>query len=171
MEDKIELSKVLNTHEELKEVALLYNNSINLENSKYLVSPSLKYALFNFNLFNLFKARLKNICYDIENLKKNLNNYKGKEIDVNEEKKRLDEASEVLRKFENESKETYDVYKVYLAKVSRKYDELNNISSKKIYVKSSEEIIFSRIKYYLMCEKYFLIYNDIITQLRSFFNN
>ena len=170
MEDKIQLDKVLSTYEELKEVALLYNNSINLEKSKYLISPSLKYALFNFNLFKVFKARLKDINNDIENIKKNLKAYKGKEIDINEEKKRLDEASEMLRKFENEAKETYDVYKVYLAKVARKYDELNNIASKKVYIKSSEEIIFSRIKYYLECEKYFLIYNDIINQLKNFFN-
>ena len=171
MEDKIELNKILNTYEELKEVALVYNNSINLENIKYLASPSLKYALYNLNLFEVFDARLKTIKFDIENIKKNLKNYKGKEIEINEENKRLDEASEVLRKFENEAKDAYDFYKVYLAKVAKKYDELNNILSEKVYVKSSEEIIFSRIKYYLSCEKYFLIYNDTITLLRSYFNN
>ena len=171
MEDKIELNKILNTYEELKEVALVYNNSINLENIKYLASPSLKYALYNLNLFEVFDARLKTIKFDIENIKKNLKNYKGKEIKINEENKRLDEASEMLRKFEREAKDAYDFYKVYLAKVAKKYDELNNILSEKVYVKSSEEIIFSRIKYYLSCEKYFLIYNDTITLLRNFFNN
>ena len=168
MEDKIELNKILNTYEELKEVALLYNNSINLKDIKYLVSPLLKCALYNLNLFKVFDARLKSIRTDIENIKKNLKNYKGKEIEVIEENKRLDEASEVIRKFESEAKDAYDFYKVYLAKVAKKYEELNNISSKKVYVKSSEEIIFSRMKYYLVCEKYFLIYNDIITQLRRF---
>lgn len=171
MEDKIELNKILNTYEELKEVALVYNNSINLENIKYLASPSLKYALYNLNLFEVFDARLKTIKLDIENIKKNLKNYKGKEIKINEENKRMDEASEMLRKFEREAKDAYDFYKVYLVKVAKKYDELNNILSEKVYVKSSEEIIFSRIKYYLSCEKYFLIYNDTINLLRSFFNN
>ena len=99
MEDKIELNKILNTYEELKEVALVYNNSINLENIKYLASPSLKYALYNLNLFEVFDARLKTIKLDIENIKKNLKNYKGKEIKINEEKKRMDEASEMLRKY------------------------------------------------------------------------
>ena len=146
MEDKIELNKILNTYEELKEVALVYNNSINLENIKYLVSPSLKYVLYNLNLFEVFDARLKTIKFDIENIKKNLKNYKGKEIKINEENKRLDEASEMLRKFEREAKDAYDFYKVYLAKVAKKYDELNNILSEKVYVKSSEEIIFFRIK-------------------------
>lgn len=171
MEDKIELNKILNTYEELKEVALVYNNSINLENIKYLASPSLKYALYNLNLFEVFDARLKTIKLDIENIKKYLKNYKGKEIEINEENKRMDEASEMLRKFEREAKDAYDFYKVYLAKVAKKYDELNNILSEKVYVKSSEEIIFSRMKYYLSCEKYFLIYNDTINLLRSFFNN
>lgn len=171
MEDKIELNKILNTYEELKEVALVYNNSINLENIKYLASPSLKYALYNLNLFEVFDARLKTIKLDIENIKKNLKNYKGKEIEINEENKRMDEASEMLRKFEREAKDAYDFYKVYLVKVAKKYDELKNILSEKVYVKSSEEIIFSRMKYYLSCEKYFLIYNDNINLLRSFFNN
>ena len=168
MEDKIELNKILNTYEELKEVALLYNNSINLKDIKYLVSPSLKYALYNLNLFEIFEARLKSIRTDIENIIKNLKNYKGREIDVIEENKRLDEASEMIRKFESEANDAYDFYRVYLAKVTKKYDDLNDISSKKVYVKSSEEIIFSRMKYYLVCEKYFLIYSDIIKQLRRF---
>ena len=71
IEDKIELNKILNTYEELKEVALLYNNSINLKDIKYLVSPSLKYALYNLNLFKVFDARLISIRTDIENIKKN----------------------------------------------------------------------------------------------------
>ena len=39
---------------------------------------------------------------------------------------------------------------------------------KSVYINSSEEVIFSRIKYYIKCEKYFLIYNEIIKQLLSF---
>ena len=119
IEDKIELNKIINTYEELKEVALLYNNSINLKDIKYLVSPSLKYDLYNLNLFKVFDARLNSIRTDIENIKKNLKNYKAKEIDVIEENKRLDEASEVIRKFESEAKNTYDFYKV-MAKVEKK---------------------------------------------------
>ena len=72
MEDKIELGKVLNTYEELHEAALIYENCINLDDLEYLVSPLLKYALYNFNLLEAFKDRLKSISTDIENLKKNL---------------------------------------------------------------------------------------------------
>ena len=117
---------------------MLYNNSINLKDIKYLVSPSLKYDLYNLNLFKVFNARLKSIRTNIENTKKKLKNYKGKEIDVIEENKRLEEASEVIRKFESEAKDAYDFYRVYLAKVAKKNDELNHISSKKVFVKSSE---------------------------------
>ena len=117
---------------------MLYNNSINLKDIKYLVSPSLKYALYNLNLFKVFDARLISIRTDIENIKKNLKNYKAKEIDVIEENKRLEEASEVIRKFESEAKDAYDFYKVYLAKAAKKNDELNNILSKKVFIKSRE---------------------------------
>ena len=72
MEDKIELGKVLNTYEELHEATLIYNNCINLDNLKFLVSPLLKYALYNFNLFEAFKGRLKSLSNDTENLKKDL---------------------------------------------------------------------------------------------------
>ena len=50
----------------------------------------------------------------------------------------MEEASEVIRKFESEAKDAYDFYRVYLAKVAKKNDELNHISSKKVFVKSSE---------------------------------
>ena len=49
--------------------------------------------MYNLNLFKVFNARLKSIRTNIENTKKKLKNYKGKEIDVIEENKRLDEAS------------------------------------------------------------------------------
>ena len=42
MEDQISLNKVLNTHEELKESAKLYYDCINIDNIKFLISPSLK---------------------------------------------------------------------------------------------------------------------------------
>ena len=171
MENKIELKKILNTYEELKEVALLYYNSINLKDIEYLVSPSLKYALFHLNLFEVFKARLRSIIIEIENTKKNLKHYNGKEIDIKQENKKLDEACKMLIKFKNEAKDSYEFYKDYLAKVAKKYDVLNNIPSKTVYIKSSEEIILSRIKYYFACEKYFIIFNDNISQLKIFLNN
>ena len=48
-----------------------------------------------------------------------------------------------------EANEAYDFYSVYLGKVAKEYDDLNNNLTKNVYVKSSEEIIFALIKYYL----------------------
>ena len=56
----------------------------------------------------------------------------------------------------------------YSGKLAKKYDTIIDDTVKSIYVNSSEEVIFSRIKYYINCEKYFLIYNEIIKQLLSF---
>ena len=58
-------------------------------------------------------------------------------------------------------------YALYNAK---KLDVLKNDFVKRIYIKSSEEIIIGRIKYYLNYEKKFLIFNDIINQLINLFN-
>ena len=40
MEDQIELNKVLNTYEDLKEIAQFYYNWITLDNIKTVKSPS-----------------------------------------------------------------------------------------------------------------------------------
>ena len=67
-----------------------------------------------------------------------------------------------------ESKESFDFDRKYLGKLAKKYDRIIDDTFKSIYVNSSEEVIFSRTKYYINCEKYFLIYNEIIKQLLSF---
>ena len=82
MKDIIELGTVLNTYEKLQEAALIHNNCLNLDDIKFFVSSLLKYALYNFNLFEAFKGRLKGISTDIENLKKNLKICKRAKIDI-----------------------------------------------------------------------------------------
>ena len=123
MENGIELRKVLDTHDELKDVANIYYKCINLNGIESLKSPSLKYSLYNLHW--------------------------------------LDDISK-------ESKESFDFDRKYLGKLVKKYDTIIDDTVKGIYVNSSEEVIFSRIKYYINCEKYFLIYNEIIKQLLSF---
>lgn len=171
MENEIELKKVFDTYEELKEKKQLYYKCLNLDQMKYLQSSSLKYALFNLNLFNVFNDRITILNTDIEKLKVNLKDYKGIKIDAKEEMKKLEIISKELIEIEQEAKKEYDIYKVYLVKVAKNYDIMKNDNVKRIYIKSSEEIIVSRIKYYLNCEKKFIIFNDIIRQLLSFFNN
>ena len=46
-----------------------------------------------------------------------------------------------------------------------------NEEVKNAYFKSSEDIINSRIKYYLNKEKSFIIFTDIIKQLNLYLNN
>ena len=105
---------------------------------------------------------------EIEKLKEKLKNYKGDKIDINKEMIRLDDISSKLEILGKEAKEFYDFELTYLGKVAKKYDTIKDDTIKSIYVNSSEEVVISRIKYYISYEKYFLICNDIIKQLLSF---
>jgi hypothetical protein len=168
MENEIALMKVLDIPDELKYAANIYKNCINLNGIKLLKSPSLKYGLYYLHLFEAFTKRRKRLKTEIEKLKEKLKNYKGDKIDINKEMIRLDDISSKLETFGKESKESFDFYCKYLGRTAKKYDTIIDDTVKSIYVNSSEEVIFSRIKYYINCEKYFLIYNEIIKQLLSF---
>ena len=168
MENEIELNKVLDTPDELKDVANIYYKCINLNGIESLKSPSLKYSLYNLHLFEAFKIRNERLKTEIGKLKERLKNYKGNKLDINKEMIRLDDISSKLETFGKESKESFDFDCKYSGKLTKKYDTIIDDTVKGIYVNSSEEVIFSRIKYYINCEKYFLIYNEIIKQLLSF---
>ena len=168
MENEIELRKVLDTPDELKDVANIYYKCINLNGIESLKSPSLKYSLYNWNLFEAFNFRRERLKTEIEKLKERLKNYKGDKLDINKEMIRLDDISSKLETFGKESKESFDFDCKYSGKLAKKYDTIIDDTVKSVYINSSEEVIFSRIKYYIKCEKYFLIYNEIIKQLLSF---
>ena len=168
MQNGIELRKVLDTPDELKDAANIYYKCINLNGIESLKSPSLKYSLYNWHLFEAFNFRRERLKTEIEKLKERLKNYKGNKLDINKEMIRLDEISSKLETFGKEAKESFDFYCKYLGKTAKKYDTIIDEKVKNIYINSSEEVIFSRTKYYINCEKYFLIVNDIIKQLLSF---
>ena len=168
MENEIELRKVLDTPDELKDAANIYYKCINLNGIKSLKSPSLKYGLYHMHLFGAFTKRRERLKAEIEKLKEKLKNYKGDKIDINKEMIRLDDISSKLETLGKEAKELYDFDITYLGKVAKKYDTIKDDTVKSIYVNSSEEVVISRIKYYISYEKYFLIINDIIKQLLSF---
>ena len=168
MENEIELRKVLDTPDELKDVANIYYKCINLNGIKTLKSPSLKYGLYHMHLFETFTKRRERLKAEIEKIKEKLKNYKGDKIDINKEMIRLDDISSKLEILGKEAKEFYDFELTYLGKVAKKYDTIKDDTIKSIYVNSSEEVVISRIKYYINYEKYFLICNDIIKQLLSF---
>ena len=168
MENEIELRKVLDTPDELKDVANIYYKCINLNGIKTLKSPSLKYGLYHMHLFETFTKRRERLKAEIEKLKEKLKNYKGDKIDINKEMIRLDDISSKLETLGKEAKELFDFDLTYLGKVAKKYDTIKDDTVKSIYVNSSEEVVISRIKYYISCEKHFLVINDIIKQLLSF---
>ena len=168
MENEIALMKVLDIPDELKDAANIYKNCINLNGIKLLKSPSLKYGLYYLNLFEVFTERRERLKTEIEKLKEKLKNYKGDKIDINKEMIRLDDISSKLEAFGKEAKELFDFELTYLGKVAKKYDTIKDDTVKSIYVNSSEEVVISRIKYYISCEKHFLVINDIIKQLLSF---
>ena len=168
MENEIALMKVLDIPDELKDAANIYKNCINLNGIKLLKSPSLKYGLYYLHLFEAFTKRRERLKTEIEKLKEKLKNYKGDKIDINKEMIRLDDISSKLEILGKEAKELYDFELTYLGKVAKKYDTIKDDTIKSIYVNSSEEVVISRIKYYISCEKHFLVINDIIKQLLSF---
>ena len=168
MENEIALMKVLDIPDELKDAANIYKNCINLNGIKLLKSPSLKYGLYYLHLNEAFTKRRKRLKTEIEKLKEKLKNYKGDKIDINKEMIRLNDISSKLEVFGKEAKELFDFDLTYLGKVAKKYDTIKDDTVKSIYVNSSEEVVISRIKYYISCEKHFLVINDIIKQLLSF---
>ena len=168
MENEIALMKVLDIPDELKDAANIYKNCINLNGIKLLKSPSLKYGLYYLHLFEAFTKRRERLKTEIEKLKEKLKNYKGDKIDINKEMIRLDDISSKLEILGKEAKEFFDFELTYLGKVAKKYDTIKDDTVKSIYVNSSEEVVISRIKYYISCEKHFLVINDIIKQLLSF---
>ena len=75
-----------------------------------------------------------------------------------------------MNSFEKETNYVCLFYKIYLAKVAKKYDVLKNKPAKNVYVNSSEDIIKSQIQFYMKCEKKFLLFKDVINKLKNFFN-
>ena len=128
--------------------------------------PSLKYGLYHIHLFETFTKRRERLKAEIEKLKEKLKNYKGDNI--NKEMIRLDDISSKLEILGKETKELYDFDVAYLGRVAYKYDMIKDDTIKSIYINSSEDVVISRVKYYISYEKYFLIINDIIKQLLSF---
>ena len=160
------------TSEKLKEAVntykkCLYANEKDLETVKF---PSLKYSIYFWHLFKAFTKRINQMEADIKEIKIKLFDYEGNEIDILDEKKKLNEITNNLDSFKKEANDTYQFYKPYLIKVAKKYVVLNNEPAKNVYINSSEDIIKSQIQFYMKCEKQFLLFKDVINKLKNFFN-
>ena len=167
MEGKIEIP---NIPQELKQREKIYYKSLTTDKFPKLEFPSLKYAVFNFEVSEVFRNKIKAIRRDIGALKEKINKYKGKKINIEEENKKLDEINIKMTQLEAEDSEDYNYYKEYLITAAKRRDVINNEIAKKVYVETSEEIIKSRIKKLLNQEKNFIIFYDIIFQLNNIVN-
>jgi hypothetical protein len=172
MEDK-ELMNIMSTNiEELREAEELYKNCLIVteEELKYLANPSLKYAVYSFNINEAFQARIEKMITSIKDIKKKLNKNINNELDITKEKEKLDEFINKLNIFKKESEELFCSYDVYLAKVAKSANTIKNDIAKNIYIKTSEEIINMQIKYNIKCEKSLILFKDYINNLKNIFN-
>ena len=172
MEDK-ELMNTMSTNiEELREAEELYKNCLIVteEELKYIVNPSLKYAVYSFNIDQAFQDQIEKMITSIEDIKKKLNKNINNELDITKEKEKLDEFINKLNIFKKESEELFSSYTEYLAKVAKSANTIRNDIAKNIYIKTSEEIINMQIKYNIKCEKSLILFKDYINNLKNIFN-
>ena len=167
MENRI---KIDNKFEELKEREEIYCQCLNLDDFGHLTYPSLKYTVYNMKISKEFKNKITQMKNDINELKDKLNKYKGNRIDSKKEIKKLDNIDGELTALLTKDNEDEEFYETYLIHIAKRADTLKNEIAKNVYTSSSEQILKSRIEYFLKCEKKFLIFNDFIQQLKYFFN-
>ena len=162
--------KVQNNHyemEELTELEELYKDSLYLQKPKYSKYRSLKYSFYYLNLIDHFDLKIQDIETDIETIKRILKNYKGSEVNVPEAILTVNDISNQLNVIKIGSDTEYIFYAEYLLNLSKKYKKMKNEETKKIYMNSSKDIINRRIEYNIKYEKIFIMFSDIIKELKN----
>ena len=172
MEDKELMNNMSTNIEELREAEELYKNCLIVteEELKYIENPSLKYAVYSFNIYQAFQDRIEKMITSIKDIKTKLNKNINNELDITKEKEKLDEFINKLNIFKKESEELFCSYDVYLVKVAKSANTIKNDIAKNIYIKTSEEIINMQIKYNIKCEKSLILFKDYINNLKNIFN-
>jgi len=100
--------KIINTYEELKEPAEIYNKCLfaSEEKMKLIKIPCLKYFIYLLQLFQAFTNRINQIKSNIKEIKEKLKDFEGNnKIDALE---KLDKIMKQLVSFEKEAKERYE---------------------------------------------------------------
>lgn len=151
------MNNVLTTPRELKEVANIYHKCINLDGLKFLKSPSLKYALYNLNLFEAFNKRNESLKTEVQKLREKLKNYQGDKINTNKEIIMLNDIYDKLITFERQAKDVFNFYSAYLGKIAKKYDTIKDDTVKNIYYSTINKfiIILNNINHNF----YLIVYN------------
>jgi hypothetical protein len=163
-------NKTSEESEEIKNAEILYYRSLNIGIDLVDDIPSLKYGIYFSNINDVYQIKIKYIKKDIDLLLKKLDEYKGSEINISEQKNKLDDINKQLDVFLKESKEDFEFYRHYLVSLAKKSDVLNNKNVTDVYIKSSEELIKNKIQYFLKKEKNFILFKDSINYLKKFFN-
>ena len=163
-------NKTSEESEEIKNAEILYYRSLNIGIDLVDDIPSLKYGIYFSNINDVYQIKIKYIKKDIDLLLKKLDEYKGSEINISEQKNKLDDINKQLDVFLKESKEDFEFYSHYLVSLAKKSDVLNNKNVTDVYIKSSEELIKNKIQFFLKKEKNFILFKDSINYLKKFFN-
>ena len=163
-------NKTSEESEEIKNAEILYYRSLNIGVDLVDDIPSLKYGIYFSNINSVYQIKIKYIKEDIDLLLKKLDEYKGSEINISEQKNKLDDINKQLDVFLKESKEDFEFYRKYLVSLAKKSDVLNNKNVTDVYIKSSEELIKNKIQFFLKKEKNFILFKDSINYLKKFFN-
>ena len=163
-------NKTSEESEEIKNAEILYYRSLNIGIDLVDDIPSLKYGIYFSNINDVYQIKIKYIKEDIDLLLKKLDEYKGSEINISEQKNKLDDINKQLDVFLKESKEDLEFYREYLVSLAKKSDVLNNKNVTDVYIKSSEELIKNKIQFFLKKEKNFILFKDSINYLKKFFN-
>ena len=163
-------NKTSEESEEIKNAEILYYRSLNIGIDLVDDIPSLKYGIYFSNINDVYQIKIKHIKEDIDLLLKKLDEYKGSEINISEQKNKLDDINKQLDVFLKESKEDFEFYRHYLVSLAKKSDVLNNKNVTDVYIKSSEELIKNKIQFFLKKEKNFILFKDSINYLKKFFN-
>ena len=163
-------NKTSEESEEIKNAEILYYRSLNIGVDLVDDIPSLKYGIYFSNINDVYQIKIKYIKKDIDLLLKKLDEYKGSEINISEQKNKLDDINKQLDVFLKESKEDFEFYRHYLVSLAKKSDVLNNKNVTDVYIKSSEELIKNKIQFFLKKEKNFILFKDSINYLKKFFN-
>ena len=163
-------NKTSEESEEIKNAEILYYRSLNINIDLVDDIPSLKYGIYFNNINYVYQIKIKYIKKDIDLLLKKLDEYKGSEINISEQKNKLDDINKQLDVFLKESKEDLEFYREYLVSLAKKSDVLNNKNVTDVYIKSSEELIKNKIQFFLKKEKNFILFKDSINYLKKFFN-
>ena len=130
-----------------------------------------KYTLLHRHLYCAFEVKFENIflCNTYKEIKEKMNNFSGKNHNIDTEKKKFDDIKNELKKIKDDVEKDYEYYNILLYRLEERYEEnyysINNIEE--IYDKICNDIIESRIKTFIKTEKQLIALEDKLKEINS----